>query len=282
MKTVKEISKITGISVRTLHYYDEIQLLEPTEKNEAGYRLYSQKDLEQLQKILFFKELDFSLKDIKLILENPSLDHNLILSSQKEMLICKRDRLDKMIDLISGLMEGNKCMDFEIFSRNEIESMIECMIRNMDKDDIIHLSNSNETLGELKERYMKEAISPEGNEKYKILLQWYKSTDNIKQVVKNPLGKERMKLCQERLDDICKELIQNKSLDFKSETIISLANEYEETSKILFQMDDVRSLLIELAKTYINNEAIIEANDMQYGIGGSKYIGYVILSYYNI
>ena len=76
MRTVKEISQITGISVRTLHYYDEIGLFQPTGKSEAGYRLYDDKALETLQEILFFREFDIPLKEIKSIMENPALDRN--------------------------------------------------------------------------------------------------------------------------------------------------------------------------------------------------------------
>ena len=74
MRTVKEISDLTGISVRTLHYYDEIGLLKPTEKSDAGYRLYDDKALETLQQILFFREFDISLKEIKADLDNEELD----------------------------------------------------------------------------------------------------------------------------------------------------------------------------------------------------------------
>ena len=70
MRTVKEISVLTGISVRALHYYDEIGLLKPTKKSEAGYRLYDDKALETLQQILFFREFDIPLKEIKAITDN--------------------------------------------------------------------------------------------------------------------------------------------------------------------------------------------------------------------
>lgn len=76
MRTVKEISNITGISVRTLHYYDEIGLLKPTDKSDAGYRLYDNKALEQLQQILFFREFDIPLKEIKAVMEISALDRN--------------------------------------------------------------------------------------------------------------------------------------------------------------------------------------------------------------
>ena len=74
MKTVKQVSELTGISVRTLHYYDEIGLFRPSEVTESGYRLYDEDALETLQQILFFKELDFSLKDIKRIMTRPNYD----------------------------------------------------------------------------------------------------------------------------------------------------------------------------------------------------------------
>lgn len=79
MRTVKEISDLTGISVRTLHYYDEIGLLTPTDKSDAGYRLYDDKALETLQQILFFREFDIALKEIKSVMCNPTLDRNNIL-----------------------------------------------------------------------------------------------------------------------------------------------------------------------------------------------------------
>ena len=77
MRTVKEISELTGISVRTLHYYDEIGLLKPTQKSDAGYRLYDDRALEILQQILFFREFDIPLKEIKAVLENPALEPDL-------------------------------------------------------------------------------------------------------------------------------------------------------------------------------------------------------------
>ena len=74
MKTVKEVAEMTGISVRTLHYYDEIGLFKPTEVTEAGYRLYDDKALDRLGQIFVFRELDLPLADIKLIMENPSFN----------------------------------------------------------------------------------------------------------------------------------------------------------------------------------------------------------------
>lgn len=102
MKTVKEVSRISGVSVRTLHYYDEIGLLAPSGITDAGYRLYDDTALERLSQILFFRELDFPLKEIKEILDSPSFDRRAALSRQVELLRMKRDRLERLIRLALG------------------------------------------------------------------------------------------------------------------------------------------------------------------------------------
>lgn len=97
---VKEVSELASISVRTLHHYDEIGLLVPDEVTAAGYRMYSDTNLERLQQILFFKELGFSLKEIKNILDDPAFDAEEALHMHKLILLEKRQRLDQMITTI--------------------------------------------------------------------------------------------------------------------------------------------------------------------------------------
>lgn len=86
MKTVKDVSEITGISIRTLRYYDEIGLLKPTKLTNSGYRLYDTRALERLQEIMFFRELEIPLIDIKKIMENPNYDKEQVLLAQKNFL----------------------------------------------------------------------------------------------------------------------------------------------------------------------------------------------------
>ncbi|MCI6533361.1 MAG: MerR family transcriptional regulator [Lachnospiraceae bacterium] len=101
MKTVKEVSELTGISIRTLRYYDEINLLKPAKLTEAGYRLYDEKSLKELRQIMFFRELEVPLSEIKAIMGNPDADKRKILEMQKWMLEMKRNRLNGIIELIS-------------------------------------------------------------------------------------------------------------------------------------------------------------------------------------
>ena len=101
--TVKQVSKLTGVSVRTLQYYDDIGLLSPSERTEAGYRLYEEAQLATLQEILLFRELEFPLKDIKAILDNPAYDKERALHQQIELLTLKKERLEGLIRLAEEL-----------------------------------------------------------------------------------------------------------------------------------------------------------------------------------
>ena len=91
MMTVNEVSKLTGVSIRTLQYYDTIGLLKPIEYTESGYRLYDDTSLERLQQILLFKELEFPLKEIKKIIDAPNFDRNKALEQQIDLLTMKKE-----------------------------------------------------------------------------------------------------------------------------------------------------------------------------------------------
>ena len=99
MMTVHEVSGLTGVSIRTLQYYDRIGLLHPAEYTDAGYRLYNDAALETLQQILLFRELEFPLKDIQRIIQSPSFDRQKALDQQITLLELKKEHLDNLISL---------------------------------------------------------------------------------------------------------------------------------------------------------------------------------------
>lgn len=105
---IKEVAQLTGVSVRTLHHYDAIDLLKPDQLTEAGYRLYSDTNLLRLQQILFFKELGFPLKEIKDILNQPDFDRQDALMLQHQMLLDKQKKLAQMIETIEKTIEAGK------------------------------------------------------------------------------------------------------------------------------------------------------------------------------
>ena len=122
MKTVTDIAKITGVSVRTLHHYDAIGLLKPTEVTEAGYRLYDDAALERLYLILLFRELEFPLKEIQGILDAPDFDRNRILERQVELLKAKANHLQTLIHLANGIkLIGVKNLEFNNWNPKKID-----------------------------------------------------------------------------------------------------------------------------------------------------------------
>lgn len=120
---INDVAKLTGVTVRTLHYYDEIGLLCPNETTEVGYRIYHEDSLEKLQQILFFRELDFSLTEIKEIMNNPKYDKWQALQNQKELLLKKQQRLGNLIALLDKTIAGGMKMSFEEFDMTEIKTM---------------------------------------------------------------------------------------------------------------------------------------------------------------
>ena len=122
MKTVTQIANQTGVSVRTLHHYDAIGLLKPTQVTEAGYRLYDDAALERLYLILLFREIGFPLKDIRGILDAPDYDRNRVLEQQIGLLEKKKQRLDYMIAMTRGIkLIGVKYLEFDGFDFNKID-----------------------------------------------------------------------------------------------------------------------------------------------------------------
>lgn len=117
---IKEFAEFTGVSVRTLHYYDEIGLLPPAFIDKStGYRFYNENSLLRMQEILFFRELDFSLKSIGEILSFPNYDKNKALQEQKSLLILKKERLERLISAIDNAAKGENVM--RAFDNSEFE-----------------------------------------------------------------------------------------------------------------------------------------------------------------
>ena len=122
MRTVKEVSEYTGVSVRTLHHYDAIGLLKPAKVTEAGYRLYDDAALQRLQSILLFRQLQFPLKDIKAILDRPDFDPAEALTQQIRLLELQKQHLEELISHARKLLRnGVNLMDFQVFDQTELE-----------------------------------------------------------------------------------------------------------------------------------------------------------------
>lgn len=279
MKTVKDVSEITGVSIRTLRYYDEIGLLKPTELTEAGYRLYDNKALEKLQEIMFFRELEIPLMDIKKIMDNPNYDKEQALSAQKSLLEQKRNRLNGIIELITDVMKGVNTMSFGAFNNEEVQKIVNHTLECMSKEI---LDGQVQKYGSM-EKYKEHLVSGFANEQATAdLLKWYGSKEKAIEAVMQATGnaKER-KQEQEENAKIYKQFMTAKEandIDMAHSAVELLAENY----KTMFALNNARNILLDLAKEYLESKKLAEATDSQFGKGCSEYVAHAIQHYYGV
>ena len=276
MKTVKDVSEITGLSIRTLRYYDEIGLLKPTKLTEAGYRLYDDKTLEKLQEIMFFRELDIPLIDIKKIMDDPNYDKEQALIAQKSLLEQKRNRLNGIIELITDVMKGVNTMSFGAFSNEEVQKMVNHTLECMSKES---LDEQGQKYGSM-EKYKEPLASGFTNEQaIADLLKWYGSKEKVMESVMQATGStEEIKREQDENAKIYKQFMAAKvadNMDMAHSAVEMLAENY----KAMFALDNARNILLDLAKEYLQGEKLAEATDSQFGKGCSEYVAHAVQHY---
>ena len=280
MRTVKEISKLTGISVRTLHYYDEIGLFVPTEKSEAGYRLYDDKALETLQEILFFREFDIPLKEIKAVMENPALDRKQILQMQRKMLTVKKERMERLIASIDDILKGENRMDFTVFNKAEMEEMFQAMIGNMPENVRQTAIDEFGSVEQWRKHYIEAVSSEEMQKRYAKVVEWYGGKDAFLSVSKNPVSKEVAESYQKRIDHILRKLMDRKECAVDSFEVKEVIGEYGFVMKQFCQLKEEEGMMHALATFYRNPKAR-EINDKKYGVGASEFFAEAIEAFYS-
>ena len=279
MRTVKEVSEITGVSIRTLRYYDEIGLLKPTELTEAGYRLYDGKSLEKLQEIMFFRELEVPLNEIKKIMDTPDYDKEQVLLTQKILLEQKRNRLNGIIELITDVMKGVNTMSFEAFSNEDVQKIVNHTLECMSKDSIEEQVKKFGSLEKYKE-YLSSGFTNE--QAMADLMKWYGSKEKIMEAIMQSTGDAKeIKQKQDENTKIYKQFMcakESGNMDMERAAVELLAENY----KKMFALDNARSILLDLAKEYLQNSKLAEACDRQFGTGCSEYVANAIMRYYGV
>ena len=281
MRTVKEISDLTGISVRTLHYYDEIGLLKPTKKSDAGYRLYDDKALETLQQVLFFREFDIPLKEIKAVMENPVLERNQILQMQRKMLVAKKERMERLINSIDDILKGDNKMDFAIFSKTEVEEMFQTMIEHMPENMKNLAVKEFGSVEEWKKHYIEVVSSEEMQKGYAKVVEWYGGKEKFLSVANSPISKEVAESYNKRIEGILQKLIEKRNCDVNSSEVKKIVKEYGLVMKELSQIENEEEFMLAQAQ-YYRNEKIKPMIDEKYGKGASKFFSQAIEAVYNI
>lgn len=269
MMTIHELANYSGVSVRTLHYYDKLDLLKPCSIEQNGYRKYNDDSLRRLQQIMFYKEMDLPLKKIKDIINQPAFDQKTAIEDQKDFLIAKRNRLTKLIEQMEQILEGNNKMDFKVFEHNELEEVYRNRIMQLDdyyRQGIINQYGSIEAFIERMKK--NETKIRESAVKY------YGSFNNyIESIKHSPLPKEGTGKLQLKLDDIIKQITAHKGQDVSNPEIQRLVDEWKETFKEMSEKDDISEAFRTVYRAYMNSQAVIKIMDEIYGDGSIAFVG---------
>lgn len=303
MRTVKQVSDLTGVSVRMLHHYDKIGLLKPTKLTEAGYRLYDDEALETVQQILFFKELDLPLKEIKEIITSPHFDKTKALESHKKLIILKRDRLNGLIELINKTLKGANKMSFKEFDMTEYYNVLE-EFKIEHEDKVIKMYGSVDRFNEHIEKFKaketeiaKEAIKHYGS--IKKFTEALKKNLNSDAITKSEQIDKFKKDCfyerHPELKELYKKLTADLSKDPSSEEIQQIAGEITNIAKRDYEAfrDELGDYYwLVMVRLYLNPfpkelEKYEKENggvgmawiDERYGEGASKFIGKALKAY---
>ena len=276
MRTISQVAELTGISIRTLQYYDEIGLLKPSELTQSRYRLYDDDALQKLQQILFFKELDFKLKDIREILEKSDFDRIAAFRKQKELLILKRNRTDRLIQLLTRLEKGEQCMSFKEFDFSDYIHALEDFKSNQAEEIIRHWGSV-----ENFDMFIQK-IKDDESEIAKLAIQQFSSIEKYTEAMKYNL-EHFSELMETQLTEEVKEI--GRQSDILYGKVTADLSEDVSSPKIQFIVHELLQFIqkngtsVSIDKPYINvlidtysSDYIKSLTDSKYGKGASDYI----------
>lgn len=277
MKSVSQITKLTGVSARTLQYYDEIGLLKPSKKSSAGYRLYDDETLQKLQQILFFKELGFKLQEIHEFINQPNFDKIAAYKKQKEILLLRRNRTDRLIQLLSRLEKGEQCMSFKEF---DLTSYIDALndFKKSNTEAIAKYWGSMENFDTFVEK-----VKEDESEVAKLAIQYYGSVEAYTEAMKHNL-EHFSEIMEQKMTDEVKEvtrkseilyarLLEDMSRDVESDEVQQIVKEMDlfmqEHASGGLEGDASRKAVIDV---YSSSDYIKTITDKKHGVGASDYI----------
>lgn len=279
MKTVKEVQELTGVSIRTLRYYDEIGLLKPTEVTEAGYRLYDENSLKNLRRIMLFRELEVPLMEIKEIMKKSEKDNRKFLETQKEMLEMRRNYLNGMIEWVSDMLKGEDKMSFEALNDEDVQKVIQHSLEVMSEEDKRAVIDYYGDIAGFQEAVTESFRDEKACEH---LIKIYGSKEKaVEASLKSTGNREEFEQQRDEINRVYEKFaaaMKNSDEEMAMEAVKELGESY----KGFVRVENARALLLEIAKDYLNHSQLEEGTDKAYGKGVTKYIGLAICRYYGV
>lgn len=284
MMTVKQVAALTGVSVRTLQFYDEIGLLRPAGSTPAGYRLYDGAALEALHQILFLKELGFPLREIKALLAAPAFDRAAAFTRQREQLRRKRGQIDAQLQLLDKLLQGENCMEPKDFDMSAYFAMLEDL-KQTHADAIVQRMGSLESFDEMI-RTMKArqgSIAASAVELYGSLEQYTAAMkQNLTAFLQEgpPFSQEEALALAAKTEAITRRLTADLTLDPASPPVQAVTRQLVAfTEACNHGMDMGAHYWSYLAEAYCTAASSIQVTDRKYGPGASAFIGRALKAY---
>lgn len=283
MHSISQVAEFTGVSTRTLQYYDEIGLLKPSGLTPSGYRLYDEDALQKLQQILFFKELGFKLKEIKEILEKPDFDRMKAFKKQKELLLLKLNRTSRLIQLLSRLEKGEPCMSFKEFDLSDYIQALESF-KNSSTEDIIRHWGSMENF----DLFIRK-IKDDESEVAKLAIKQFGSVEKYTEAMKYNLEhfSEIMEKHQinnqdaiQKSDSLYSRLTSDMKKDVSSEEIQAIVKEIVEFTQKTSPGLSLEADFWEILMESYSHDLVKAVNDQKYGAGASQYIAKAFWYYF--
>lgn len=284
MMTVKQLAERTGVTVRTLQFYDRIGLFKPTAVTDAGYRLYDESACKTLQQILFFKELDFTLQEIQAIMETPTFEPAAAFAKQRELITMKRDRLNALLEVLDHLIKGETCMDFQHFDMSAYFNMLDAFKKTY-ADEIAARWGGMEPydamVSDLKAR--EREIAESAVRQYGSVKNYAKASEtNLREFIAHgyPISGAEASALVEKTEALTKRLTADLGRDVASDDVqkmvgalIALCNTCNEG------IDMGENYWPALAESYRSDPMIRQVNDRKYGEGATDFLGRAIEAY---
>lgn len=273
MMNIHELAGISGVSVRTLHYYDKIDLLKPCCTEQNGYRKYNEDSLLRLQQIMFYKEMDLPLKQIRQIMNQPDFDQKSAIRDQKELLTAKRNRLSRLIEQMEQILKGDNAMDFSVFEHKELEEVFRSRIAQMDEYYREALIKEHGSI----EAFLESAMKNEAKIKASAVKHYGSFDKYIEYLKQTPMPKEGMGKLQMELDNIVSQIAAYKDKEVSNPEVQKLVEAWKKTAQEIFRMSDtavdVAETFRKIYQGYINSTEIIKLIDKTYGEGSAVFVG---------
>lgn len=212
-------------------------------------------------------------------MKNPSLDRNQILQLQREMLVEKKERMERLIASIDNVLKGDKKMDFSVFTKTEIEKMFQLMFDSMTEEMRQTAIGEFGSIEHWKRHYIEVVSSEDMQKRYAKIVEWYGGKDAYLSTLENPISKEVAESYKKREETIRQKLIEKRGCDLNSFEVKAVIGEYGFVMKQVCQMKEEEGLMLAVAQSYRNRQCQ-QAIDQEYGEGAAEFFAQAIEAFY--